>query len=578
MHNSIPFHSFGVDTHSSRISHIIRTLRGSVHGLILIGTFLGFGSAKLFAQDQVPENWFNLDFQSDGIMGVSSEKTYATLLKGKKARTVVVAIIDSGVDADHEDLSEVMWINEDEIPGNKRDDDGNGYIDDLHGWNFIGNEDGRNVHHDSYEITRLYALAQDKWDGVDPNTLSGKKRKEYEAYEALKAEFEAEKQKALGEAGMVNSIWSGVKAIREATGTQYPTLEEINAVEAGEGPSAMGMFMIKTLISSGEMSFKDLADELESASSHFEKAEMYGYNPDFDPRTDVVGDNYEDSSERIYGNNDVEGPDAFHGTHVAGIVGADRDNGIGMKGVANHVRIMAIRAVPDGDERDKDVANAIRYAVDNGADIINMSFGKGYSWDKDVVDKAVKYAEKHDVLLVHAAGNDAENNDETDNFPNDEFSKSGFLGFGSKASSTWLEVGALSWAPGSKMIAGFSNYGPDQVDVFAPGVDILSTVPGGGYNQASGTSMASPVTAGVAAVIRAYFPTLTARQVKEVIMNSAVPVSENVIQPGGGPEVSMTELCQTGGVVNLYNAVQLASSVKGKRRLSKEEKAIFSEN
>lgn len=532
----------------------------------------------LAAQDQVPDNWFNLDFQRDGIRGVSTEKTYASLLKGKKARTVVVAVIDSGVDADHEDLSDVMWINEDEIPGNMRDDDGNGFVDDLHGWNFIGHPDGRNVHHDSYEITRLYARARNRWEDVDPSTLTGKSAREYEAYKNLKAQFEEERQQALGEAGMVNNIWSGVEAIRKATGTRYPTNEEINAVEAGEGPEAMGMFMIKTLVSSGEMSFKDLADELESAANHFNKAEEYGFNPDFDPRAELVGDEYSDSSERNYGNNDVEGPDAFHGTHVAGIIAAVRNNGTGINGVADHVRIMAIRAVPDGDERDKDVANAIRYAVDNGADIINMSFGKGYSWDKDAVDKAVKYAVKNDVLLVHAAGNDAENNDETDNFPNDDFERSGFLGLGSKTAASWLEVGALSWAPESKMIAGFSNYGANQVDVFAPGVDILSTIPGSTYEPASGTSMASPVTAGVAAVLRSYFPELSARQVKDIIMQSAVPISIDVIQPGGRAEVSMSALCQSGGVVNLYRAVELASATKGSRKLTKEEKAMFADN
>ena len=529
------------------------------------------------AQDQVPENWFNLDFQADGIRGVSTEKTYRTLLNGKKARKVVVAVIDSGVDAEHEDLSDVMWINVDEIPGNRRDDDGNGYVDDLHGWNFIGGPDGKNVHHDTYEITRLYARAKAKWEGVDSDALRGKKRREYEAFLALEAQFEAEKEKAMGEAGMVNNIWSGVQAIREATGTQYPTVEEIGDLEAGENLPAMGLFMIQSILSSGELSFKDLADELEAAASHFSKSEDYGYNTNFEPRTEIVGDDYSDPSQRMYGNNDVEGPDAFHGTHVAGIIAANRNNELGINGVANHVEIMAIRAVPDGDERDKDVANAIRYAVDNGADIINMSFGKAYSWDKDAVDKAVKYAVKNDVLLVHAAGNDAENNDETDNFPNDGYERSGFLGLGSKTATTWMEVGALSWAPQETMIAGFSNYGADQVDVFAPGVDIYSTAPGSEYADASGTSMASPVAAGVAAVLRSYFPELTAAQVKDIIMRSAEPVTIAVAQPGTGESVPMTQLCQTGGVVNLFRAVEMASQTNGKRKLTKEEKILFGE-
>ena len=153
----------------------------------------------------------------------------------------------------------------------------------------------------------------------------------------------------------------------------------------------------------------------------------YAYNPDYDSRKLIVKDNYADSNERFYGNNDVEGPDALHGTHVAGIVGAVVGNEIGSDGIARNVKLMSVRAVPDGDERDKDVANAIRYAVDNGATIINMSFGKGYSWDKKAVDEAVKYAAKHDVLLVHAAGNSGQNNDKTDNFPNDFIGKHGFI-------------------------------------------------------------------------------------------------------------------------------------------------------
>jgi len=260
----------------------------------------------------------------------------------------------------------------------------------------------------------------------------------------------------------------------------------------------------------------------------------------------------------------VKGPDASHGTHVAGIIGAVRGNEVGMKGVANDVRIMSIRAVPNGDEHDKDVANAIIYAVNNGATVINMSFGKSYGWDKPAVDAAVKYACKKDVLLVHAAGNSNQDNDTSSNFPNDKFKK------GKKSAPNWLEIGALSWKKGDEAPARFSNYGAGNVDLFAPGVDIYSTVPDvDAYDSFSGTSMASPVTAGVAAMLRSYFPRLTAVQVKDILMKSIVPISEDVKLPGSEEKVKMKDLCITGGVLSAYKAFELASKTKGKKKMPK---------
>ena len=253
---------------------------------------------------------------------------------------------------------------------------------------------------------------------------------------------------------------------------------------------------------------------------------------------------------------------------MAGIIAAVRDNDLGIKGVANNVRIMSVRAVPDGDERDKDVANAIIYAVDNGASIINMSFGKGFSWDKEVVDKAVKYAAKKDVLLVHAAGNSSQNTDEEDNFPNDRYEKRGW--FRKKMAKNWLEIGALSWKPGENAVASFSNYAKGNVDLFAPGHQINSTTPDQNYQSLSGTSMAAPVTAGVAAVLRSYFPSLTAEQVKEIMMTTVTPVTQKVKKPGhkdGDALVEFSSLSKSGGVVNAYLAVKKAMTVKGKKKV-----------
>lgn len=528
---------------------------------LLVGGLLWISMAT--AQDKAPDNWFNLDVATDKVQGVSTEKMYQELLKGKTAKqTVVVAVIDSGVEADHEDLKDVMWVNQDEIPGNGIDDDNNGYVDDVHGWNFIGGADGKNVNADNLEITRLVRYYSKKFDGVNPEDLSKKEKKEYDRYKKMEEDVTKQRENGKKNYERYAGILESLDMLQEKIGKEDITAEDLEGFESDDERLGQAAAIAQNALSKGE-TFEGLKDNLKGGVKYFESKFKHHYNPDFDPRG-IVGDDYFNVEEKVYGNNDVEGPDAGHGTHVAGIIAAARGNDVGMDGVANNVRIMSVRAVPDGDERDKDVANAIRYAVDNGASIINMSFGKGYSWDKGVVDEAVKYAAKNDVLLVHAAGNDAENNDNTANFPNDNYEKSGW--FRPKRAKNWVEVGALSWKRGEDAPATFSNFGKENVDVFAPGVDIYSTVPDQDYASYSGTSMASPVTAGVAAVLRSYFPELTAEQVKEVIMESVVPLSRKVKKPGTDELVPFEELSVTGGVVNVYKAVQKAAETKGKNK------------
>jgi subtilisin family serine protease len=311
-------------------------------------------------------------------------------------------------------------------------------------------------------------------------------------------------------------------------------------------------------------SFDDLKKELGKGVTQLEGMVKYNYNIDFDPRN-LIGDNYANQTERNYGCSDVEGPDASHGTNVAGIIAAVRGNRIGMDGIANNVRIMSVRVVPDGDERDKDVANGIRYAVDNGASIINMSFGKSFSFNKKVVDDAVKYALSKDVLLVHAAGNDGKDNDNTDNFPNPRPE-----GKSSKRATNWVEVGAANWKTGADAAATFSNYGKLNVDLFSPGVDIYSTIPDNKYDFFDGTSMASPACAGVAAILRSYFPELTAPQVRDILMATVTKNTNKIFKPGRGDKkskVDFTDLCITGGVVNAEKAVALALTTKGKKKV-----------
>jgi cell wall-associated protease len=533
--------------------------------LALVGGALMLGTA-LFAQpESAPDNWFNLDPQADGVQGVSTERVYAELLQGRTGETVIVAVIDSGVDAEHEDLSEVMWVNEDEIPGNGIDDDNNGYIDDIHGWNFIGGPNG-NVAEDTYEIARLYKMYEERFDGVNPDDLNKKDKAEYDRYMEIKETIDEQRAEMQSNVDFYSGLIEKLGMLKETLGKEDITAEDLEGFEPEDPDLIQAVAILQNVFAQGA-TLPEVEEQLQGGIDYFSNSLNYGYNPDFDPRN-IVGDNYMDSYDRNYGNNDVEGPDASHGTHVAGIIAAVRGNGVGMDGVADNVQIMSIRAVPDGDERDKDVANAIIYAVDNGATIINMSFGKGYSWDKEAVDAAVRYAEKHDVLMVHAAGNSSQDNDATDNFPNDGYERGGL--FKRKDARNWLEVGALSWNGGP---AGFSNYGQGNVDLFAPGVDIYSTVPDSEYASFSGTSMASPVTAGVAALLRSYFPELSARQVREILMDSVDPINEEVTLPGSEETIRFSELSVTGGVVNAFNAVELASQTKGKRKKKDRERA-----
>ncbi len=537
-------------------------------------------STTVLAQKGSPENWFNLDKATDGINGVSAEKMYKELLKGKKSTMVVVAVIDGGVDYNHEDLKDVMWKNSREIPNNGIDDDKNGYIDDIYGWNFIGGADGKNVHHETLEITRKYASLRKKYANVNPTSFSKKEKADYDEFIAMQKQVEdelAEAKEALeGFDKQKQGIMSGITALEKALDGKKLTKENVDAVKAGDNENLKRGKSIYTNVSAqgdAPEDFtalrKEMNEYFESVTDYYTSKAKYQYNPDYDSRKEIVKDNYEDATERFYGNNDVKGPDAGHGTHVAGIIAASRKNGVGMDGVADNVRIMAIRCVPDGDERDKDVANSIRYAVDNGATVINMSFGKSVSWNKRIVDDAVKYAAKKDVLLIHAAGNDSKDNDAGfKNFPMARYEKRGW--FSAKKAKNWIEVGALSWKKGEDLPANFTNYGQEQVDVFAPGVDIYSTMPENTYKKMSGTSMASPVTAGVAAVVRSYYPELTAQQVKEVIEGSVVKQTEEVKKPGSKSEkIAFSKLSKTGGVVNAFEAVKTAAMVKGKKKLKR---------
>ncbi|HET7457297.1 MAG TPA: S8 family peptidase [Gemmatimonadaceae bacterium] len=510
---------------------------------------------------EAPRNWQLLDEGADHVPGISAERAMRELLAGRQPkRTVLVAVIDGGVDTAHVDLVANLWKNPRETAGNGKDDDGNGYVDDVRGWDFIGGRDGRDVGPDTYEVTRLYvrcgAGGATALRGSGRDSLPSAERKRCPE---VAAEFErtrTEAERTLQQVEAIDAAMSRiVPVLRQAAGNDSLTVARVTAIQptSGEVQQARGIFL---QLAANGITPDDIADAKKSYQSRLE----YGLNPKFDPRP-IVGDRYGDPTDRHYGNADVMGPDAEHGTHVAGIIGAARGNGVGVDGIAPAVRIMSVRTVPDGDERDKDVANAIRYAVDNGAQILNMSFGKGYSPYKGAVDDAVKYADAHGVLMVHAAGNDGEDLEKKPNFPTPVYLAGG-------RPANWIEVGASSWKGGDSLAASFSNYSRTLVDVFAPGVDILSTVPGGGYKRESGTSMAAPVVSGLAALLMAYYPNLTAADVKRVILASAIRHGEQMVVRPGSPEgekVPFSSLSSTGAVVNAYSAVKMAEEMSAVR-------------
>ena len=515
----------------------------------------------ILAQDveKPKENWQNLDLKADGVFGISTEKAYKELLKGKSSKPVIVAVLDGGIDEKHEDLKTVMWINADEISGNSLDDDKNGYQDDINGWNFIGSAKG-NIQYDNTELVRLVRKLQPKYAAALNSTpFNELERKEFMLYKKLITDYMEKLQEA--QMGLANTtiFKRYTEEIVAKMKLEKPTLADFENYKPANDIEEQVLKAIKSELKKNP-DFGKLKEDVEEGLKYYNTLVTYHLNLDFNPR-DIVGDDYSNSKERFYGNNDVTGPDAEHGTHVGGIIGAVRENDLGIRGVADNVRIMAVRTVPDGDERDKDVANSIRYAVDNGAKIINMSFGKAYSWDKKIVDEAVQYAMEKDVLLVHAAGNDGKNTDKSDNFPNKQFVDS--LGINMGKAGAWIEVGASGWKNDESLLADFSNYGKKSVDVFAPGVKINSTFPNSTYKENDGTSMASPVVAGLAALIWSYYPELTSAQIKEVIMKSVTKVDTKVKikEETGSRKVPFSEISVSGGVVNAYSALQLAQKM-----------------
>jgi len=545
------------------------TMKLCLAGFLLLTTLQPFAQGTSYKN--VPKGWHLMDKEKDGYYGISLDKAYEFVRAKKlKSKTVVVAVIDSGVDTLHEDLKGILWTNPKEIPGNGVDDDNNGYVDDVYGWNFIGGKDGRNVKEDSYEAARVYYRYKNLYSGKKPDTaaMNEDEKEQYKMWQKSRANIEGDEEggeqvdivflkRALEATLKSDSIMQTILGKKEYTGEELQNYIPKTSDESKARSSFL--YLYKATKSEMSTSNKELADGFkEYVSSQERKKEAADKEP-ADYRAEIVKDNEADINDKFYGNPDVMANTPFHGTFCSGIIGANRNNNIGVNGIADNVKIMMIRAVPDGDEHDKDIALAIRYAADNGASIVNMSFGKSFSPEKKWVDEAVKYAESKGVLLVQAAGNSAANVDTADNFPNprlraDKTTASNYITVGASGDPADPQEGGL--------VASFSNYGKKNVDVFAPGVKIYSTMPGGNvYGNSQGTSFSSPIVAGTAAFLLEYFPSLTAQQLKFCIEKSAKAPLLKVKKPGSDDSVDMSELCKTGGLLNAYEAAKVAASI-----------------
>jgi cell wall-associated protease len=543
-----------------------KLLPKAAQSLLLIGALL-FGT-NVFAQDvpkteaDPPRNWHQMDLAKDGFYGVSLNQAYE-FLKGKKSKTVVVTTIDSGIDTLQKDLISVLWVNPKEIPGNGKDDDHNGFVDDVHGWDFLGGKGGKVDFTETTEEVRQYNKLKATYAGLSA-ALPGKE-KEFIFWQKVKTTYDSTTTKDQNE---IKELSGEVNVL---TATNYYMKRELKlqsdqtfnkADLARVTPTNDTIAQSKTVWESvfSQIGDTNNAKVLKDISEYYAKLNN-DLNPDLESRARIVGDDPDVNDGKPYGNNILKNSDASHGTGVAGLIGAVRNNGYGIDGIADNVRIMSVKAVPNGDEYDKDIANAIHYAVDNGAKVINMSFGKKISPHKEWVDEAFKYAAAKDVLLVMASGNDNQDVDAKPEFPNDTY-------LDGTTTDNVINVGASGPKKDENLAATFSNYGKINVDVFAPGVKVTSLDMDAEFNTADGTSFASPIVAGIAALILEYYPKLSASQIKHAILESATPLTGTmVIKPGSKDEkVDFATLSKTGGIVNAAKALEIASKMKGERK------------
>lgn len=526
--------------------------------LLVTLSFNGFSQRKASVVSEKQKRWQHLDPVEDTVYGISMDRAYRELLNGRKKRTVIVGVLDSGTDTLHPDLRPVLWSNSKEMGS---DEDGNGYINDRHGWNFLGVKKGGVSTNPGFEYQRIYLSLKNKCGSYLRTEQIKPDESDCISWLEVKELF---KKDSAEKVGSNFDYWRTIEqddsSWKKILGKEVYRAKDLIAHQDKGNKEQIMLSLLSRDTNRTNVEQLQLINEARSRL-----IKRYSQHP-VQLRLETTGDDYNNLHDKYYGDPYVT-TGGNHGTHVAGIIGAVRNNSTGIDGIADAVQLMIVRAVYSGaDEYDKDVALAIRYAVDNGAKVINMSFGKSFSLQQRWVEDAIRYAAKHDVLLIHSAGNDGVNIDSARFYPTSKYLEGGFA-------PTMITVGA-SDDTRSKLIAPFSNYGKQMVDVFAPGSRIYSTVTKNNlasYDMMSGTSMAGPVVAGLAAVLRSYFPELTARQVKYIIENSVTKIDGFVTKPGTKNEqVLMSELCKTAGIVNAYKAVQLTEDLLSNKRKFKK--------
>ncbi len=519
---------------------------------------------KIFKEMPIPtlvdnqlNSWQHRDIVADQLPGISSQRLYDVLSldRLKQSDTVIVAVMDSGIDIYHEDLKDNIWVNKNEIPNNNIDDDRNGYIDDVHGWNFLGNKNGKNINFARLESVRI--LLSKGYDFNSSNDTTAIKALDSitqlaaKDYKRRVGELKGDEVSLKGYTSKYNAL---LEFFKQSNPNDSLTLENVSKIDTiNKSVAKKNVNALYKMIKNGQ------GQLINEYANYIKVIKNYKLNPNYDDRK-VIGDNVYDTTDVDYGNNDIVGDLAIekHGTLVAGLIAASRDNNIGIQGVAKKVKIMPLRVIPNGDEYDKDVAMAIRYAVDNGAKIINMSFGKRFSPQREMVYNSIKYAADHNVLLVNAAGNEGINIDKERFYPNDKIEAK-------EISHNFISVGALNYKLNKKLPAYFSNYGKENLDIFAPGYKIYTTAPNNKYEVQQGTSLSAPIVSGAAALIWSLFPDLSAVQLKNILLESGNKY-DIIIRPPSlkNERIPFKELSKTGSSLNVYNAFLLAEQITKK--------------
>lgn len=526
-----------------------------------IPTQIGVVEKINLLSDERLKDWHLKDIQLDSLPGVSLYRAYDSLLVGKKGKEVIVAILDTKLDIHHEDLKGQLWINKNEIPNNNIDDDDNGYIDDINGWNFLGNSNNEDLLYQKYSYLRVVEKYEAFFKGKKVEDLSVKDSLLYQEYMHANKVLEVKSKKKDSDLAyavlLLNILAESKKEMLKYFSNDKYTLKDLDSLSNLHSNNKKLQNSI--LRRSNFMKYgytKEYLKEYElSVFVKYKKMLNKSYR-----EREIQGDDPEKIKDAFYGNNILFGVVPFkHAIGVSGLLGATRNNNIGLDGFSNYIKIMPVVMVASGDEHDKDVALAIRYAVDNGAQIINMSWGKYFSLHSDWVIDAMKYAENKGVLLVTGSGNDAINNDVEKIYPDDNINGKEFL-------TNFISVGATEYNVNAQLKSSFSNYGNENVDVFAPGNNLYTTATNSTYQTGGGTSYASPIIAGVAALIWSYYPSLTVSEVKKIILDSGVKY-DLIVNIGTEEKkelVPFSTLSKSGKIVNAYNALIMAEKISNK--------------